>query len=809
MSGDVSALSDAEFELERALAALDCAEGVLATPSPASVEVARLSRACIRLFTERLMVNRGDALRPDYHEIEAPVIELSFEYPGFTVSSSSSMQRVIASSGPRGAQPKPFARDVEAETRARHMLESFGAIELELLEDYGCAPDSRAHYLVQTDETRDGRCAFTAHALPQLKTLGFKITIDADYPYQVLAEEPSWYAVVDPGDQPDWFSLELGIEVEGHRVNLLPVLLGMLEDGMDLHERRHSFLTTRFVQVPGTTCNVPVPPERLRTLIQVMAELYPGNSSDDKLLEFPAVRAAALGHLELAFDDDRSRLALDSPPGITERARGMVAPPPPTAAIMPQTLQAQLRPYQSAGVAFLQNLREHDVDGVLADDMGLGKTLQTIAHLCVERESGRAKKPSLIVAPTSLVGNWQREIAKFAPSMKVCVLHGRERFTKRDETKRCHVIVTTYPVLLRDAEYFHAQEYHYVILDEAQTIKNHRSRAHESVRKLVSAHRLCLTGTPIENGLEELWSLFDFLMPELLGDELSFRQFYRVPIEQHRDEARLAALRAQVSPYILRRLKKDVAKELPDKTEIVRAVELSGKQRELYESIRVAAHQDVRNAIRKQGVAGSTVKILEALMKLRQLCCDPRLVKSEAARFVRESAKYDMFFELLEKLLEDDHRVLVFSQFTSMLSLLAKGLQERKLRYLILTGATLNRQKQVDEFERGAADVFLISLKAGGTGLNLVSADTVIHYDPWWNPAAQDQATDRAYRIGQKRPVFVYNLVISGSVEERMLGLQQKKRELAQSVLSTPTTTGPVLGECDVEQLFAPLPEEQ
>jgi SNF2 family DNA or RNA helicase len=487
----------------------------------------------------------------------------------------------------------------------------------------------------------------------------------------------------------------------------------------------------------------------------------------------------------------------------------VISTPPPSDAIAPRTLRAELRPYQKVGVAFLQNLREHSAGAVLADDMGLGKTLQTIAHLCVERESGRATRPSLIIAPTSLVGNWQREIAKFAPSIKVCVLHGRERFNRREEAEKCDVCVTTYPVLLRDAEYFHAQSYHYVILDEAQTIKNHRSRAHDCVSKLDSGHRVCLSGTPIENGLEELWSLFDFLMPGLLGNELSFRQFYRVPIEQHRDEQRLSALRAQVSPYILRRLKRDVAKELPDKTELVRAVELRGKQRELYESIRVAAHQDVRSTIRKLGVAGSTVKILEALMKLRQLCCDPRLVKSEAARFVRESAKSDLFFEMVESLLAGGHRILVFSQFTSMLSLLAQGLAKRSIKYLVLTGATQNRQKPCDEFERGVADVFLISLKAGGTGLNLVSADTVIHYDPWWNPAAQDQATDRAYRIGQKRAVFVYNLVIAGSVEERMLALQQRKRELANSVLATPTATGPVLGEGDVEQLFAPLPDEQ
>ncbi|HEY2734899.1 MAG TPA: DEAD/DEAH box helicase, partial [Polyangiales bacterium] len=342
-------------------------------------------------------------------------------------------------------------------------------------------------------------------------------------------------------------------------------------------------------------------------------------------------------------------------------------------------------------------------------------------------------------------------------------------------------------------------------LDEAQTIKNHRSRAHEAVSALDSQHRLCLTGTPIENSLTELWSLFDFLMPGLLGDEITFRHFYKIPIEQQRDEPRLAALRAQVAPYVLRRLKRDVAKELPPKTEIVRPVELRGKQRELYESIRVAAHSEVRSAIRKLGVAGSTLKILDALMKLRQLCCDPRLVKSEAARFVRESAKYELFFELIEQLLPAGHRVLVFSQFTSMLALLAHGLAERKIRYVTLTGSTQHRHRPVDDFERGRADVFLISLKAGGTGLNLVSADTVIHYDPWWNPAAQDQATDRAYRIGQARPVFVYNLVTAGSVEERMLGLQQRKRALANSVLAAPTATGSSFGLDEVEQLFAPL----
>jgi superfamily II DNA or RNA helicase len=792
MSGEVSALSDAELELDEALSALDSAEDALAETS---AQASRLVRAHILLFMERLWVNRGDALRPDYHEIDAPVIELSFEYPGFRVSSAAGDQH-------------SFARDLQGETRARHLLEGFGAIDLELLDDYGSAPDSRAHYLLQTDENHDARCAFTAYALPQLRTLGFAVHVAHDYPFQVLVEEPPWYAVVAAGDEPDWFSLELGVEVDGHRVNLLPVLLGMLEEGFDVGPQRLSRLTTRFVQVPGISRYVPVAPERLRTLMQVMAELYQGADGCGTHIEFPSVRAAALGHLESAFEDGRTRLHVHGEPELQERARAMLAPSQRRAALPPAGLQANLRPYQNEGVAFLQHLREHGAGGVLADDMGLGKTLQTIAHLCIERESGRAKLPSLIVAPTSLVSNWARELQKFAPSLRCTVLHGKDRASRRSAAAGCDVCITTYPVLLRDAEYFAEQHYYYVILDEAQTIKNHRSRAHEAVSSLDSQHRVCLTGTPIENSLIELWSLFDFLMPGLLGDASSFRHFYRIPIEQHRDEPRLAALRSQVGPFILRRLKRDVLTELPPKTEIVRPVELRGKQRELYESIRVAAHQEVRSAIRKLGVAGSTLKILEALMKLRQLCCDPRLLKSDAARFVRESAKYELFFELLEQLLPAGHRVLVFSQFTSMLALLARGLNERSIRYATLTGATQNRQRPVDDFEQGRADVFLISLKAGGTGLNLVSADSVIHYDPWWNPAAQDQATDRAYRIGQQRPVFVYNLVTAGSVEERMLGLQQRKRELANSVLAAPQATGATFGLDEVEQLFAPLADE-
>jgi SNF2 family DNA or RNA helicase len=412
--------------------------------------------------------------------------------------------------------------------------------------------------------------------------------------------------------------------------------------------------------------------------------------------------------------------------------------------------------------------------------------------------------PNLVLMPTSLIGNWQRELKKFAPHLKVCVLHGSKRDARRGEVAGADVVLTTYPLVLRDLEHFRDREFHLLILDEAQAIKNPRSQINKAVGALSARHRLCLSGTPVENNLEELWSLFDFLMPGFLGDADRFRTAFRHPIEREGNAQKLEALRNAVAPFILRRMKETVAKDLPPKTELVRPVELGGDQRELYESIRAAAHSEVRSAIKKKGIPGSAIAILDALMKLRQVCCDPRLVSTPSARAVTSSAKFDLFFELVTTQLEQGRRVLVFSQFTRMLALLSAGLKERKIATLELTGSTMDRQKVVDAFEGRQADVFLISLKAGGTGLNLTSADTVIHYDPWWNAAAQSQATDRAYRIGQTRPVFVYNLIVAGSVEERMLRLQQKKQQLAQTLLGTGGVPSR-LTESDLEDLFAPL----
>jgi superfamily II DNA or RNA helicase len=710
---------------------------------------------------------------------------------------------------------RAFSRDRAAEAEVRFLLESFGAIELDLLEDHGVPPDCDADYLVQLEGDHHGHCAFTAYALPQLRALGWDVHVDGDYPYQIVTQEPPWYAVVEAledqdaaAEESDWFSLELGIEVDGHRVNLLPALLDMLDGAGQLELAGLERRAPRFVELPHQNRYVEVPAERYRTLLRVLAELYQGEG-EGEALRFPAVRAVALAELDDVLSEGATPVHWEGGEDVRARgramSRGASATEPLPAPPAVNELQATLRPYQEHGLAWLQRLREQSAGAVLADDMGLGKTLQTIAHLCLEVQSGRAQAPSLIVAPTSLVGNWRRELSKFAPHLEVVVFFGRGRSAVQEDVPYADVVITSYSVLLRDDDFLLSQQFHCVVLDEAQAIKNPRSRASQLAKGLDGVQRIALSGTPIENSLTELWSLFDFSNPGLLGSEEQFRHFYRIPIEQVRDENRLETLRATVAPYVLRRMKEQVATELPPKTEVVRPVELRGKQRELYESIRVAAHSQVRQAIRKKGFAASTLTILDALMKLRQLCCDPRLVRGDAARFVRESAKFELLMQLLESQLADGRRALVFSQFTSMLSLIGQGLSDRRIGYASLTGSTTNRDRPVRAFENGDVDVFLISLKAGGTGLNLVSADTVIHYDPWWNPAAQDQATDRAYRIGQKKPVFVYNLIVAGSVEERMLALQQKKRKLAESVIGRGKGEVGKLGEAEVEHLLSPL----
>ncbi len=736
-------------------------------------------------------------------EQEIPALTVRFNYNGVELRPQENEQ-----SSPFGSKrPSPeVPRDSEAERRAQCLLESFGAVEIDCLDD--CLPsiDSEADYLIHPDGNVHSWCSFTAYALPQLRALGWGVEIDPDYPYQIVEEPPDWYADVEADEERrDWFALELGVEVEGHRINLVPTLLELLEqtpDSDNLQTLLRFPARFRAVRV-GHNRYLTLAPERLRNLLRVLLELYRNDTRTLDRLNFPGAQAPSVARLQETLEEDDGKVCWRGAEPLLRRGwevRTATSSPP---AHTPG-LRATLRPYQAEGLAWLQQLRANDFGGVLADDMGLGKTLQTIAHLAAEKAAHRLDVPALIVMPTSLIGNWRRELEKFAPHLRPCVYHGPKRQLERENIAKAPVVLTTYPILVRDQEHFQQQPFHLIILDEAQAIKNPRSLAFRAVNSLSARHKLCLSGTPVENNLEELWSLFHFAMPELLGELSAFSKAFRFPIERDANDARLAQLRDRVSPFILRRMKESVARDLPPKTEILRPVELEGPQRDLYESIRAAAHADVRKAIKDKGITGSTVAILDALMKLRQVCCDPRLVTVPSASLVRQSAKFDLFFDLLSRQLEQDRRVLVFSQFTRMLALLAGGLAERAVDFTTLTGNTVDREGAVSDFQSGKAKVFLISLKAGGTGLNLTRADTVIHYDPWWNAAAQLQATDRAYRIGQTRPVFVYNLIVAGSVEERMVRLQQRKRQLAETLLSGDRAQ---LSSDDLEDLFAPLSE--
>ena len=754
---------------------------------------------CIELFSANAVVTRIEGFREIDEEVVLPVVRLSFSYDGTTIDAADERDTLF-----RGdvSGMLPIARDSRAEVMARRVLERFGAVETSHLEDV--ALDVEADYVVRPHAPRHALCAFTAEALPQLRAHGFDVRVAPDYPFQVAASESPWFLRVEPdAELPGWFTLELGVDVDGTRIDLLPMIVDLLENAVEDDDLRalERRVRSSFALRVNDTHHIHVDQDKLRALLHVVIELYQGVKRRAVKISFPALRAPSVARLAEALETRGTKVVLQDAQGVIRLGRRMTEAPKDIAP--PPALGAILRPYQREGVAFLQHLREEGVGGVLADDMGLGKTLQTITHLAMEKAAGRLAKPALVVGPTSLAFNWKRELEKFAPHLKVTVLHGSGRKAKLAEAATSDVVVTTYPLLVRDEELSRIA-WSTLILDEAQAIKNSRTQAFRALASIRAEHRIALTGTPIENHVGELWSLFDFLNPGLLGDEMTFRRWYRVPIETKNDETRLQALREQVAPYILRRHKRDVAKDLPPKTTVLRPIELRGAQRDLYEAIRISAHADVRKLIRTKGLAASTLPILDALMKLRQVCCDPRLVSMRAAEDVRESAKYEALFELLETQLAEGHRVLVFSQFTSMLALIAEGLRKQGTKYLVLTGQTKDRQRVVDAFESGQADVMLISLKAGGTGLNLVSADTVIHYDPWWNPAAQAQATDRAYRIGQTRPVFVYDLYASSSVEERVLRLQAKKRWVSDAILGDGASSAP-FDELEVEQLFAPL----
>jgi superfamily II DNA or RNA helicase len=684
------------------------------------------------------------------------------------------------------------------------------------------------------------RPGFAHHSVPVDR---WRIVIDPDTGAEQgreLMEPPgqrvqALAALRQPHSEGSWM-LSLGVEVEGELLDLAPLLADLLKrDSRWLDAREIAAIgDDELIQLraPGGR-RIQAQAAPLKAIVGAMVDLLtdPQRGQAAGPLRLSTWDAHRVEALRLGLTDTQAARAgehgtwqLQGEAGLAAlagRLRAAGSPPPVTQqALAAAGLKLQLRPYQLQGVAWLQYLREHHLAGILADDMGLGKTAQVLAHVLLERQAGRLQSPALAVLPTSLIANWQAEAARIAPTLRVLTLQGAARARHFERVAGHDLVLTTYPLVWRDAQALQAQPWHLLVLDEAQFAKNAGSRAAGALRGLQARHRLCVTGTPLENHLGELWAHFDLLMPGFLGDARTFTRQWRKPIETNGETLRAQLLAGRVRPFILRRRKEDVATELPPRTEVIRRVQLQGRQRELYESVRVAADEQVRRVLLRKGFAGAQISILDALLKLRQVCCDPRLLKGDAVpgasagaeagdgtEAPMEHAKMELLRDMLPELVAEGRRVLVFSQFTQMLALVEAELKDLGLPCLLFTGDTpvSERGRVVQRFQDREVPLLLLSLKAGGVGLNLTAADTVIHLDPWWNPAVERQATDRAHRIGQDQPVFVYKLVVQGSIEERMLELQARKAALADGVLGHDAAAAPKFGADDLEGLLAPL----
>ncbi len=553
--------------------------------------------------------------------------------------------------------------------------------------------------------------------------------------------------------QQDWFSLSGHVKVDDDEVIELKTLLEKLK------KSRSRFIPMGDGQFLALT-------QEFRNRLEELITYGDTNSSDDEVLVHP-LAAIALDELTKhagTSADDGWQKQLKS----IQFAQDMVPE-------VPSTLQAEMRDYQAEGFIWMCRLAHLGIGGCLADDMGLGKTLQAIAVILYLTKD----KPSLVIAPTSVCMNWEQELIKFAPTIKICSLEGPDREKTVKNLGKFDLLITSYTLLQQEIDILSEIKWQTVVLDEAQAIKNAATKRSRAAMRLQCCFRLITTGTPIENHLGELWNLFRFINPGLLGSFKQFNTNYGIPIEKHHDHHARMKLKKLIRPFMLRRIKSQVLDELPPRTEITLRVEMEPKELEFYEAIR---QQAIENIEGNSGKSGRHLQILAEIMRLRRACCNPRLIVPETKI---PSTKLKVFAEVIDELLGSRHKALVFSQFTAHLALIREYLDGKNINYKYLDGTTPNkeRQRQVESFQAGDGDLFLISLKAGGLGLNLTAADYVLHMDPWWNPAVEDQAADRAHRIGQKRPVTVYRLVATNTIEEKIVRLHQEKRDLANSLL--------------------------
>ncbi|MFN3199213.1 MAG: DEAD/DEAH box helicase [Bradymonadia bacterium] len=587
----------------------------------------------------------------------------------------------------------------------------------------------------------------------------------------------------------DWFDVKIDFEADGERVPLKAIV-----KAHEAGERYHTLSGGRVVRLPEAWLNRHG--HTLKALSDLQQQGKVGSYAAPLVAELVDDASDLSSTVRAQVREWRGRInTLTDLAGVPDRA-------------VDRGFRGTLRDYQHQGYRWITFLKEIGFGGVLADDMGLGKTVQVLAALqWAFSEKGR-KAPALVVAPTSVVYNWAQEAARFTPGLKVKVHHGRPRAEDaRALIRGAQVVITSYPIIRQDAELFSRVKWGALIFDEAQAIKNPSSQVAQTMRTLTAPWRLALTGTPIENNLMELWSLFEVLMPGFFGSQQAFKRHYVKPIQNDQDEEAMATLRQRIRPFILRRLKSEVALELPPRTEQVLYCELPPSQRQVYDGVRESWRDRVMQAVADKGMGRSTLEILEALMRLRQAACDLHLLPDGLRAGAEGAAKLELLDEILEPVVAEGHKALVFSQWPSLLKRVIPRLEAQGIDYLYLDGSTSDRQDLVNRFNTPEGPpIFLISLKAGGTGLNLTAADHVIHLDPWWNPAAEAQATDRAYRIGQTRPVTVYKLVARGTVEEKILELQARKRALFEAAVDEGRVMVDALSQADLEAVFSDMP---
>jgi superfamily II DNA or RNA helicase len=756
-------LVDGTFDAKKAIDAARAVNG--APPDPVVLTPRVIARVAPFLSSEdRGALGIADAL--------VPTAELAFGWTSGALAAT--LTFVDRATGARAPYSALGTIAPHGDTYVRFTSEQASQLRARLIEA-GFVPRTADGFALHGT---DRAAAFVREVLPGWRDL--EVRLDPGLEDLVRGDSAldiNVHAERSPSDA-GWFELKVDVFVDG--------------SGDALSQKELAALLSssgRFAEVRGRLVDV----EKLRERNAILTDIAER-------------RRSGLAALLALRDELHENFASVSLPLEVERMREKLRSFEGIPAVDPPALtNGALRSYQQRGLDFLAYLSEFGFGGILADEMGLGKTVQVVSYL-LRRKHLEGSAPSLVIAPTSVTHTWENEIARFAPELSTLRLHsGSERAARYDEVAGADVVITSYALARLDAQQLAQYSFRSLILDEAQNAKNPSSQIARVVRSLHAEHRLALTGTPVENSLRDLWAIFAFVEPGLLGSEASFRRRFEIPIAEN-DAKAVATLRSRLEPFLLRRTKEDVAPELPDRTEVVLACDLSPLQRRLYRGVAEAARRDVFALVEQQGIEGATVHVLAALTRLRQICAHPGLLFEEYRDDPDASAKFEAFLETVEEILSGGHRLLVFSAFASMLRIMREALDKRDISYGYLDGSTKDRdrQEEVARFmQPDGPPLFLCSLKAGGVGLTLTAADYVILYDPWWNPAVERQAIDRTHRIGQHRAVTAYRLVTTGTVEEKIRALAERKSSLSRNIIKADGALAKALTREDLEMLLA------